>query len=126
MKKDLTQFLPLHLQRGNSAETAAEKYLIAQGLRTINRNYRCKAGEIDLLMQYAKTLVFIEVRYRSNPYFGSPAESITPQKVRRIRKTAEHFLQTHSHYAHLYKRFDVVAISAQSAKPEILWIKDAF
>ena len=126
MKKDLKQILPLHLQRGNSAEIAAEKYLINLGLHSIKRNYRCKAGEIDLLMKDAETLVFIEVRYRSNPFFGSPAESITSQKIRRIRKTAEHFLQTNNHYAHYYKRFDVIAISAQSAKPEILWIKDAF
>ena len=126
MKKDLKQILPLHLQRGNSAEITAEKYLINLGLHSIKRNYRCKAGEIDLLMKDAETLVFIEVRYRSNPFFGSPAESITSQKIRRIRKTDEHFLQTNDHYAHYYKRFDVIAISAQSAKPEILWIKDAF
>lgn len=126
MKKDLKQILPLHLQRGNSAEIAAEKYLTNLGLHSIKRNYRCKAGEIDLLMKDAETLVFIEVRYRSNPFFGSPAESITSQKIRRIRKTAEHFLQTNDHYAHYYKRFDVIAISAQSAKSEILWIKDAF
>ena len=126
MKKDLKQILPLHLQRGNSAEITAEKYLINLGLHSIKRNYRCKAGEIDLLMKDAETLVFIEVRYRSNPFFGSPAESITSQKIRRIRKTAEHFLQTNDHYAHYYKRFDVIAISAQSAKSEILWIKDAF
>ena len=126
MKKDLRKILPLHLQRGNNAETVAEKYLINQGLHSVQRNYRCKVGEIDLLMLDAEALVFIEVRYRSNPFFGSAAESITPQKIRRIRKTAEHFLQTHNRYAHFYKRFDVIAISAQSSRPEILWIKDAF
>ena len=126
MKKNLKQLLPLHLERGNNAESAAEKYLINQGLHFISRNYRCKAGEIDLLMLDDDVLVFIEVRFRSNPFFGSAAESITSQKILRIRKTAEHFLQTHNRYAHYYKRFDVIAISAQSASPEILWIKDAF
>ncbi|MGB5307435.1 MAG: YraN family protein [Arenicellales bacterium] len=126
MKKDLKLTLPLHLQRGSNAETAAEKYLINQGLHSIKRNYRCKAGEIDLLMLDTETLVFIEVRYRSNPFFGSPAESITPQKILRLRKTAEHFLQAFNRYEHYYKRFDVIAISAQSAKSEIIWIKDAF
>lgn len=126
MKKDLKLTLPLHLQRGSNAETAAEKYLINQGLHSIKRNYRCKAGEIDLLMLDTETLVFIEVRYRSNPFFGSPAESITPQKILRLRKTAEHFLQTFNRFERYYKRFDVIAISAQSAKSEIIWIKDAF
>ncbi len=126
MKKNSKPFLPLHLRRGNNAETLAEKYLITQGLLAIECNYRCKAGEIDLLMQDADTLVFIEVRYRSNPFFGTAAESITPRKMQRLRKTAEHFLLTHKQYAHLFLRFDVIAISAQTGKQELLWIKDAF
>ena len=126
MKKNSKPFLPLHLRRGNSAETLAEKHLIKQGLVAIKSNYRCKAGEIDLLMRESDTLVFIEVRYRSNPFFGSAAESITPQKIQRIRKTAEHFLLAHRQYAHLFVRFDVFAVSAQTDKQEILWIKDAF
>ena len=126
MKKELKRFLPLHLQRGNNAEAAAEKYLLRQGLSCLTRNYRCKAGEIDLLMLDADILVFIEVRYRSSCSFGSAAESITPGKIQRIRKTAEHFLQTHSSYALLYQRFDVIAITEPSTEQEILWIKDAF
>ena len=126
MKKDLKQYLPLHLRRGNEAEVMAEKYLAEQGLHFISRNYYCKAGEIDLLMQDSDTLVFVEVRLRSNPNFGSAAESITAKKIQRIRKTAEHFLLTHKYLEHLYQRFDVLAISAQSSKHEILWIKDAF
>ena len=124
MKKNLK--LPLHLWRGNKAEKTAEKYLLSQGRRALSRNYRCRAGEIDLLMRDADTLVFVEVRYRSNPYFGTAVESITCRKIKRIRKTAEHFLQTHSNLAHLYVRFDVIAISAQSTGQEVLWIKDAF
>jgi len=116
----------LHLRRGNNAETLAEEHLIKQGLLAIECNYRCKAGEFDLLMQDADTLVFIEVRYRSNPFFGTASESITPRKIQRIRKTAEHFLLTHRQYAHLFMRFDVIAISAQTGKQELLWIKDAF
>ncbi len=126
MKKNSKPYLPLHLQRGNNAESLAEKHLINQGLVAIESNYRCKAGEIDLLMQDVDTLVFIEVRYRSNPFFGTAAESITPRKIRRIRKTAEHFLLTHRQYTHLFMRFDVIAISSQTGKQELLWIKDAF
>ncbi|MEA1888619.1 MAG: YraN family protein [Pseudomonadota bacterium] len=126
MKNNTKPYLPLHLRRGNNAETLAEKYLINQGLRAIESNYSCRAGEIDLLMLQANTLIFVEVRYRSNPFFGTAAESITPRKIQRIRKTAEHYLLTHRQYAHLYMRFDVVAISAQTGEQEILWIKDAF
>lgn len=126
MKEDLKKILPLHLRLGNNAETAAEKYLVRQGLSCLERNYRCKAGEIDLLMQDADTLVFIEVRYRSCSLFGSAAESITPAKIQRIRKTAEHFLQTHRCHANLYQRFDVIAITARTTEKDIVWIKDAF
>ena len=126
MKKDLKPFLPLHLWRGNKAETTAENYLLSQGLHAISKNYRCRAGEIDLLMRDAETLVFVEVRYRSNPAFGTAAESITPRKIQRIRKTAEHYLQAHRKLAYLYMRFDVVAISERAGKQDILWIKDAF
>jgi len=126
VKKNLKQYLPLHLLRGNNAETIAQKYLISQGLLWIKNNYRCKSGEIDLLMQDADTLVFVEVRYRSNPFFASAAESITAKKIQKVRKTAEHFLQVHKHYVHLYKRFDVIAISGQPGREEITWLKDAF
>lgn len=126
MKKNIKQFLPLHLRLGNDAEAVAEKYLIHQGLTLINRNYHCKVGEIDLIMQAANLLVFVEVRYRSNPFFASAAESITAKKIQRCRKTADHYLQSHRQYRHLFNRFDVIAITAMQAKQEILWIKDAF
>lgn len=126
MKKNSKPRLPLHLWRGNKAETTAEQYLLSQGLRALSRNYRCRVGEIDLLMRDTETLIFVEVRYRSNPAFGTPAESITPRKIQRIRKTAEHFLQANRELAYLYVRFDVVAISASAGKQDILWIKDAF
>jgi putative endonuclease len=126
VKKNIKQFLPLHLRRGNDAEELAEKYLVKKGLSLIRRNYHCKAGEIDLIMQDAGILVFVEVRYRSNPFFGSAAESITAKKMQRCRKTADHYLQYQHLHRHLYKRFDVIAITALQTKQEILWIKDAF
>jgi putative endonuclease len=77
-------------------------------------------------MQDSDVLVFVEVRYRSNPSFGSAADSITATKIQRLRKTAEHYLQIHHQYAHLYNRFDVIAITVRPEKKETLWIKDAF
>jgi len=126
VKKNSKRFLPLHLWLGNNAESLAEKHLKNQGLIPIGRNYRCKSGEVDLLMRDLDTLVFVEVRYRSNPSFGTAAESIRPQKIHRIRKTAEYFMLTHRQYEHLFTRFDVVAISAQTGEQDLLWIKDAF
>ena len=126
MKKNNKDFLPLHLRLGNDAEAIAEQYLLQKGLSLIRRNYYCKCGEVDLIMKDTNLLVFVEVRYRSNPFFGSAAESITAGKIQRCRKTASHYLQSHRQHGHLYNRFDVIAITALQTKQEILWIKDAF
>ncbi len=126
MKKYTRASLPLHLRLGNSAETRAAKHLTRQGLTRIESNYRCKAGEIDLVMLENNILVFVEVRYRSNPFFGSAAESITRGKIQRLRKTAEYFLLTHRKYAYMQVRFDVIAITVQNQAEELVWIKDAF
>src|SRR5690606_15144796 len=68
------------LRPGESAERRAERYLRAQGLRLLDRNYHSPHGEIDLIMQDGATLVFVEVRLRSNPRFGSGADSIDHRK----------------------------------------------
>lgn len=126
MKKSIKRCLPSHLLRGNEAESLAEKYLAKQGLKAHGRNYRCSHGEIDLVMTDADTLVFIEVRYRGNSRYGSAVESVTAAKIRRIRKTAEHYLLNHSEHCNRYIRFDVIAMTAMQPAPKITWIKDAF
>lgn len=115
-----------HLQHGRHAEDLAHRYLLKHGLNTITRNYRCKRGEIDLVMRDADSLVFVEVRYRANQRFGTAAETIFPGKMHRLRRTAEHFLQRHSRYTKLYSRFDVIGITGTLNTPQIAWIKDAF
>ncbi len=112
-----------HLQSGKQAEQLACVYLQKQGLKLIERNFHCRRGEIDLIMQDGQTLVFIEVRYRRNAYHGSALESITNLKQSRIITTAQHYLMQ-SGWPHNC-RFDVVAITADLTD-QIRWIRDAF
>jgi putative endonuclease len=84
--------------RGAAAEDRALAYLLRQGLALVVRNYRCKGGEIDLVMRAADgTLAFVEVRQRSGRAFGGAAASVTPAKQRRVLRAAEHYLGTLDH-----------------------------
>ena len=86
------------------------------------QNYHCRFGEIDLIMKDAKTLVFIEVRLRSNNSFGNAASSITPQKQNKLILTAQHYLQLHGDSA---CRFDAILMSRANLQ-NIEWIRNAF
>lgn len=110
-----------NLFNGKNAEQQALHYLVAHGLKHLDSNYYCKGGEIDLIMNDAEQLVFVEVRYRSRSDYGSAAESVTVAKQRKLIIAAQHYLMTSG----LDKpcRFDVVGIDN---KRKINWIKDAF
>jgi putative endonuclease len=110
-----------HLLRGKSAEDQAHDYLIVKGLQPVCRNYRCKQGELDLVMRDQKSLVIIEVRYRKTDVYGSALESVTHSKQTRIIAATQHYLSTLRIDCPL--RFDVVAISGNG---DIEWIKNAF
>ncbi len=113
-------------KRGQWAEKLAEKYLIKQGLKLVERNYSCKRGEIDLIMWEQNTIAFVEVRYRENEQYGGGVESIDFRKQEKIRTTAMHFLQkNHSHQDHSC-RFDAVIINGKPDQPSLNWIKNAF
>jgi len=107
---------------GAEAEQLAAKYLQQQGLIMLTSNYRCKFGEIDLVMRDAKTLVFIEVRLRSNVSFGGGAASITKSKQQKLARTAEHYLQQYGNSA---CRFDAVVMNKADTN-NIEWIRNAF
>src|SRR5258706_2374258 len=77
---------------GEAAERAAEKFLRARDMVCVERNYRCRLGEIDLIMQDGAALVFVEVRMRKNGGFGGAAASIGRAKQRRIIAAAQHYL----------------------------------
>lgn len=107
---------------GNAAEELAARHLLAHGLRILERNFRVRGGEIDLIARDGKSLVFVEVRLRTRPDFGGAAASITGKKQQRIILAARHYLQTHGEQA---CRFDAVLLDALDAQA-IEWIKGAF
>ncbi|WP_428604317.1 YraN family protein [Sedimenticola sp.] len=109
---------------GEDAETRAQQYLEQQGLRTLQRNYLCRAGEIDIIMQHRDTLVFVEVRYRKQSRFGSAAESITTTKQKKIIRAANHYLNREKRHD-TPCRFDVVTLTGAQVE-QIEWISDAF
>ena len=112
--------------RGVAAERLAGVWLRRRGLRPLHANYRCRAGEIDLVMRDRNTLVFVEVRYRARDTFGSGAESVGRIKQRRLIRAASRYLQQHPQWADSECRFDVVSLSGDEGNPEIEWIRHAF
>lgn len=112
------------LKRGNQAETEALGYLQNFGLVVVERNYRCRRGEIDLIMDDGETLVFVEVRYRNNSRYGSAMESVDVYKQSRLIACASHYLASKD--INKPARFDVVAMTHEKGEPRIQWMKDAF
>jgi putative endonuclease len=112
-------------QQGQLAEQAACDYLVQQGLALITKNYNCKAGEIDLIMQDKNILVFVEVRYRKKTKYGSGIESITKSKQQKIVRAAKYYLLENKLFDRIACRFDVVA-SAKDDEMTLLWLQDAF
>jgi putative endonuclease len=114
---------------GDEAEDAALKHLVSNGCRLIVAKYRSRIGEIDLIVEDKETLVFVEVRYRTDTSRGTGAETITATKQRRIIRTAEYFLINHKKYQDSACRFDVISMSGSmsgSMNDSIDWIKRAF
>ena len=111
---------------GLLGEELALAHLTANGLRLVTRNYRCKLGELDLVMLDGETLVLVEVRCRASSEYGGAAASITWQKQRKLVKTAEHLLMKNPALRRHRARFDVIAITTQNVTPQIEWIKSAF
>ena len=111
-------------QRGASAETQAARLLLATGYRIVERNFRCKAGELDIVARDGDVLVFVEVRSRSNDEHGSAVEMVRRAKQRRVARVATYYLAT---VAPAFEecRFDVVAITGGQRSDAVL-IKDAF
>ncbi len=113
-------------ETGDTAERIAELFLIKRGLILIARNYRCRFGEIDLVMQARETLVFVEVRLRRTHKgndFGGPAASITPVKQARIVAAAQHYLAGMKQLPPC--RFDAVLLNSLNAK-DVEWLPNAF
>ncbi|WP_045857352.1 YraN family protein [Teredinibacter purpureus] len=107
---------------GDAAEDAALAYLKAEGLTLVCRNYHCKMGEIDLIMQQGNTLVIIEVRFRKSNQFGSAIETVTRGKQQKIIKATQHYLLEHRLSDTMPIRFDVIGLDDKNTQ----WIQAAF
>ena len=106
---------------GARAEELCAELLRRAGLRVLARNWRCRHGEIDLIAEEGRTLVFVEVRMRSRASFGGAAESVTEAKRAKLLAAARLYLMRRPEAA---CRFDVFLVGADAAKIE--WIRDAF
>jgi len=111
---------------GRWAEQQVAMYLQTRGVNVVVQNYRCREGEIDFVGFHEDTLIFVEVRYRKDDFYGTGAESIDSRKQQRIFITAQHFLQQHPQWQNVPCRFDAVLVSPPKTAPQIDWITDAF
>ena len=116
--------MTLKALQGKQGEDLACTYLEEQGLTLVERNYRCRTGELDLIMQDGLYLVFIEVRYRRSTRYGTPAETVTRAKQQRLIRAAAYYLRCQPTNAPC--RFDVIAVTQHDEGSTLQWIKDAF
>ncbi len=124
---------PTPRSKGSEIEKMAALHLQSHGVEILQQNFQCKMGEIDIIGKHKNELVFIEVRYRKNTFFGTPAESVTFSKQQKLTRTAQYYLNGHREFRSLPCRFDVIAVTDQSNKPYSLpgkpyleWIQNAF
>ena len=110
---------------GKAGEDAAIRYLCQQGYRILERNYRCRFGEIDLIARDGGTLVFIEVKTRRSRRFGPAAAAVTREKQRHLIRASQVYIARMGKAQELC-RFDVVTIEVDAPIPRIELIKDAF
>ncbi len=112
---------------GARLEQFALDHLQKAGLKLVARNFRCRVGEIDLVMLDRACLVFVEVRYRKPNRFASALESIDAHKQRKLARAALFFLGRHKAFRKHTVRFDVVAFDGPAPERYTLkWLKDAF
>jgi putative endonuclease len=104
---------------GQAGEQQALDYLIRQGFALVEKNFLCRGGEIDLIVQKKGLLVFVEVRKRASGQFGGAAASVTSAKQLRLKKAAHFYLQRYADPPAC--RFDVIAIDGE----QLNWITNA-
>ena len=109
-------------ETGIRKEELAAEFLTRRGVKILERNFRCRQGEIDLIGRDGCYLVFFEVKYRKTARNGMPAEAVGYVKQQRIRYTAQFYLYSRRYQEDMPCRFDVVSILGD----QITWIRDAF
>ena len=108
---------------GQKAEDLAVEFLRAQGLEILERNFRRRLGELDIVAREGDTLVIVEVRMRTSDRFGGAAASVDPHKQQRLVRAAAQLLRQRGDLSHLRARFDVVVVSVGGA---VEWLRHAF
>lgn len=107
---------------GTEYEAKTAEYLIQQGYSILQRNYRCRFGEIDIIAKDGKYLVFVEVKYRGTTACGSPFEAVDYKKQKKISKVAQYYCMKHGYDETMPCRFDVAGFR----QDQILYITNAF
>jgi len=110
---------------GKRGEELAAAYLAEAGFRIVERNYRCSFGEIDIVAEEGKTLVFIEVKSRRTAAYGDPLLAVGFRKQQKISRISLQYLADR-HLCHRPARFDVVGVTLQPAGHRIELIRNAF
>lgn len=110
---------------GQEGERLAERYLQKKGYTLVERNYRCPAGELDLIVLDRRVVVFVEVKTRTGHGFGSPLEAVEFRKQRKMIRAAQFFL-AEKRLQQRDARFDVVGVSWPGREPVVEHIENAF
>ena len=111
---------------GRFGEETAASYLRHKGFNIIERNYRQRIGELDIIARQGSCLVFVEVRTKTDDRCGLPEESVTAVKIKKLRRLAQSYLQARSIKSDQDIRFDVVAIMHTNGQTTINHIENAF
>ncbi len=110
---------------GKSAEDLAARHLKRCGYKIVARNYRTRAGEIDIIAREGRSLVFVEVKGRQSTRYGSAKAAVTPRKQQQVAKVALWYLKETDQMG-VKARFDVVAVTHKDGKATIEIVRNAF
>ncbi|MFH1191504.1 MAG: YraN family protein [Candidatus Omnitrophota bacterium] len=117
--------LSANLEFGKAAENAASRFLKAKGYKILERNYKNKFGEIDIIAQQDGVICFVEVKARHSLKLGVPQEAVTIRKQKQICRVAVCYLKS-SNLLERSARFDVLALLYLNGQPQISLITNAF
>jgi putative endonuclease len=110
---------------GRRGEDEAARFLESRGYKVLDRNYRCRYGEIDIVARDGKTVVFVEVKTRGSDRFGTPADSVDARKQKKILLTSQFYIESNRLFDSDL-RFDVVGIEMNGGRFAFELVKNAF
>lgn len=113
-----------HNDLGEMGETLAANFLVEHGLMILEKNFRFKSLEIDIIARSAKELIIVEVKTRTSVDMAFPRDSINIAKQKRLFNAAQAYIENRRLFLNV--RFDIIEISMQKGKPQLNWIPDAF